>query len=166
MEKGIEIQSITCDGRRGLLHAYPHIPTQMCQYHQLGRAIFYLTRKPKSEAGKALLAISYELKTHTYDSLKIALKEWLEIYHTYFNERSEVNPKYFKHRKLRSAFRSIERHLPYLFTYKKYPSLNIPRTTNRLASFFKLMKSKLVPHAGLSDKNKFMFLKDFINQRT
>lgn len=33
--KGIEIQSIICDERRGLLNSFPLIPVQMCQFHQL-----------------------------------------------------------------------------------------------------------------------------------
>ncbi|ASU15662.1 transposase [Actinobacillus pleuropneumoniae] len=61
MEKGIKIQSITCDGRRGLLNAYPDIPTQMCHFHQVGRGIFYLTKSPKFPAGKALLEYTIHL---------------------------------------------------------------------------------------------------------
>ena len=32
-EKGYIIQSITCDGRRGLLKDLFNTPTQMCQFH-------------------------------------------------------------------------------------------------------------------------------------
>lgn len=164
IKKGIKIQSITCDGRRGLLNAYPQIPTQMCHFHQIGRAIFYLTKKPKSEAGQALLKLSYHLKSHTKETFGEALKQWLKAYSEFFNERSDVNPKRFKHRTLRSAYWSLKRNMEYLFIYQEYATLNIPRTTNRLESFFKEMKSKLSAHAGLSDNNKMMFLKDFIHR--
>jgi hypothetical protein len=32
---------------------------------------------------------------------------------------------YYTHKKVRSAYMSLERNLPYLFTYQKYPKLNI-----------------------------------------
>ena len=33
-EKGLVIQSIVCDGRKGLLQMFPEIPAQLCQFHQ------------------------------------------------------------------------------------------------------------------------------------
>ena len=36
-EKGIEIQSIICDGKSGLLDSFLGIPVQMCQFHQIKR---------------------------------------------------------------------------------------------------------------------------------
>jgi len=34
--RGIKIQSIICDGRKGLLQLFPvDIPIQMCQFHQV-----------------------------------------------------------------------------------------------------------------------------------
>ncbi|WP_427834893.1 IS256 family transposase, variant Zn-binding type [Actinobacillus pleuropneumoniae] len=166
MEKGIKIQSITCDGRRGLLNAYPDIPTQMCHFHQVGRGIFYLTKSPKSPAGKALLELYYSLKSYTKKTLNQALLQWLNEYKTYFNERSEHNAKRFKHKRLRSAYWSLKRSINYLFTYQDYPELHIAHTTNLVESFFKLMKAKLAPHQGLTDEHKMVFIKDFICQRS
>ena len=34
-EKGVVIQSIVCDGRKGLLQLFPEIPAQLCQSHQV-----------------------------------------------------------------------------------------------------------------------------------
>ena len=34
-EKGVVIQSIVCDGRKGLLQLFPEIPAQLCQFHQI-----------------------------------------------------------------------------------------------------------------------------------
>ena len=36
-EKGIEIQSIICDGKSGLLGSFLDMPVQMCQFHQIKR---------------------------------------------------------------------------------------------------------------------------------
>lgn len=166
IEKGINIQSITCDGRRGLLNAYPNIPTQMCHFHQIGRGIFYLTKSPKSEAGKELLSLYYSLKFQTQETLTLALSVWLNKHKGYFNERSATKPKRFKHKRLRSAYWSLKRSINYLFTYQAYPELNITHTTNLVESFFRQMKAKLVPHQGLTDEHKMMFIKDFVCQKS
>ena len=42
-ERGVVIQSIICDGRSGLLQAFPGIPVQMCQFHQIKIIVRYLT---------------------------------------------------------------------------------------------------------------------------
>ncbi len=33
--RGISIQSIICDGRKGLVNTFHTIPLQMCQFHQV-----------------------------------------------------------------------------------------------------------------------------------
>nr|WP_238336867.1 hypothetical protein [Mannheimia pernigra] len=162
MEKGVKTQPITCDGRRGPLNAYPHIPTQICHFHQIGRGIFYLTKSPKSEAGKALLSLYYSLKFQTQETLTLALSEWLNEHKDYFNERSETDSKRFKHKRLWSLKRSIN----YLFTYQAHPELNIAHTTNLVELFFRQMKAKLASHQGLTDEHKMMFIKDFICRKS
>ncbi|MDR2065679.1 MAG: hypothetical protein LBP85_08255 [Prevotellaceae bacterium] len=59
--RGIEIQSIICDGRKGLFGLFPEISMQMCQFHQIQIVTRYLTRKPQSEAGKALRKLALQL---------------------------------------------------------------------------------------------------------
>ena len=61
-KKGIEIQSIVCDGRKQLLQLFPDIPTQLCQFHQVKTIGRYLTRNPKTAAGKALWRLALKLK--------------------------------------------------------------------------------------------------------
>ena len=56
------------------------------------------------------------------------------------NEKSlneTTGKEYFKHRKLVAAYKSLRRNLPYLFTYKNYPELDMPNTTNSLDPKFK-----------------------------
>jgi hypothetical protein len=48
-----------------------------------------------------------------------------------------------KHKKLRSAYRNLKTHTPYLFTFQDYPELKIPNTINSLDGFFTNLKSKL-----------------------
>ena len=48
--RGISIQAIIGDGRKGLLQLFDGIPIQMCQFHQQQILTRYLTRKPKVPA--------------------------------------------------------------------------------------------------------------------
>jgi hypothetical protein len=52
--RGIKIQSIICDGRKGLLQLFGDIPIQMCNFHQIAIIRRYLTKKPKMQASKEL----------------------------------------------------------------------------------------------------------------
>jgi len=40
-EKGVVIQSIVCDGWKGLLQLFPEIPAQLCQFHQVKTVSHY-----------------------------------------------------------------------------------------------------------------------------
>ena len=46
-EKGINIQSITCDGKKGLMQMFADIPVQRCHFHQVKT----VNRYPKAENG-------------------------------------------------------------------------------------------------------------------
>ncbi len=51
--RGIKIQSIICDGRKGLFQLFEKdIPVQMCNFHQVAIVRRYLTKKPKMQASK------------------------------------------------------------------------------------------------------------------
>ncbi|MDH2926044.1 hypothetical protein [Lonepinella koalarum] len=52
LEKKDIIQSITCDGKRGLLKDIFNTPIQLCQFHQVAIVIRKLTMNLKSEAKK------------------------------------------------------------------------------------------------------------------
>ena len=65
------------------------------------------------------------------------LAAWHKKWREFLAERT-VNPEtgkwHYTHKRLRSAHRSLKKHLPYLFTYKRHTELNIPNTTNGLNS--------------------------------
>ena len=50
--RGIKIQAIICDGRKGLFQQFIGIPIQMCVFHQVAIIRRYLTKKPKMQASK------------------------------------------------------------------------------------------------------------------
>ena len=59
--KGIKIQSITCDLRKGLVDLFPNIPVQLCHFHQIKNIKTYLTNNPKMPASIELKRISLML---------------------------------------------------------------------------------------------------------
>ena len=79
-EKGVEIQSIVCDGRKGLLQLFPEVPAQLCQFHQVKTVSRYLTRNPKTTAGKALWQLRLTLKESNKAGFQSALQAWFERY--------------------------------------------------------------------------------------
>ena len=78
--EGIEIQSIVCDGRRTLPQMFPDIPVQLCQFHQVKTVGRYLTRHPKTEAGRALWRLVLTLKNSTKADFESGLQIWFEEY--------------------------------------------------------------------------------------
>lgn len=169
-EKGFIIQSITCDGRRGLLKDLFETPTQMCHFHMVAMVGRKLRKKHKSEAGKELKIIVKTLKSSHKNEFYLRLHCWYQKHKIFLEERSEhPNDKgYFpyKHRNIRSAYTSLKRYMDYLFTFEKYPDLNIEKTTNRLEGLFGELKRKLAVHNGLSRHHKIMFIQDFLNKKS
>ena len=77
-EKGIEIQSIICDGKSGLLDSFLRIPVQMCQFHQIKIIVRHLTRWSKSQAAQARRTLSLTLTETTQAAFEAALARWYE----------------------------------------------------------------------------------------
>lgn len=122
-EKGIIIDGIVIDGRRGLFQALSlKYPIQICQFHQKQIITRYLTTKPKTEAGVSLKEIVNKLTKMDETSFKTLLTSWYEKYQSFLKEKT-INPItkrwFYTHKRLRSAYRSLKTNLPYLFTYQK-----------------------------------------------
>ena len=98
-----------------------------------------------------------------------ALDEWYNKWKDYINERA-INPETEKsryvHKRLRSAFRSLERNKPYLFTWYDNMDLKLPNTNNQLEGTFTDLKNKLRNHNGLSRKRKEKFINGFLKAST
>jgi len=116
--RGICIQSIICDGRKGLLQLFGDIPIQMCNFHQVAIIRRYLTKKPKMQASKELWEHVLLLKQTDKESFEGGLKAWYCKWEGFLNERKkdENGKKRYVHKKLRSAYRSLKTNLPRLFT--------------------------------------------------
>jgi hypothetical protein len=124
----------------------------------------YLTRKPKTQAAielkKLTLKLTKQNKAEFVNSLNNLNLQWSD----YLNERSRTpstGKTYYTHKRLRSAYLSLKRHLPYLFVFEDYNELMIPNTTNALDGQFADLKNKLRNHNGLSKVRKMKFIDGF-----
>jgi len=162
--RGITIQSIVCDGRKGLFQLFNDIPVQICQFHQIQIVTRYLTRKPKSTASIELRAIALSLTNSSRTQFENQLIQWQNKHQSYFNERT-VNPitnkSFYTHKRLRSAWHSLKRNLPWLFVLEENKELMINNTTNALDGMFADLKNKLRCHNGLSIQRKKKFIDGF-----
>jgi hypothetical protein len=162
--RGIAIQGIVCDGRQGLFGLFGDIPIQMCQFHQIQIVLRYLTRKPKTQAAIELKKLTLKLTKQTKTEFVNSLNNWNVKWSNYLNERSQspsTGKTYYTHKRLRSAYLSLKKHLPYLFTFEDHKELMIPNTTNALDGQFSNLKNKLRNHNGLSKARKRKFIDGF-----
>jgi hypothetical protein len=162
-QRGIKIQSIICDGRKGLFQLFENIPMQYCQFHQVKTIRTYLTKNPKMQASKELWELTLILASTDKESFTGGLNDWYNKWQAFLNERTidEKGKKRYIHKKLRSAYRSLKTNLPWLFTWYDNPSLNIPNTTNAIDGHFADLKNKLRNHNGLSIERKKKFMDEF-----
>jgi len=162
---GFTIDAIVCDGRKGLIQSFPNIPVQMCQFHQSAIIRRYLTKKPKLQASKELMVVVNLMKQTDKESFVGALSLWFEKWNLFLNERN-INPvnnkSFYKHKRLRSAYRSLKSNLHWLFTWYDYSELKIPNTTNAIDGHFADLKNKLRNHNGMSLKRKMKFIDGFL----
>jgi len=163
---GYIIKSVTFDGKRGLPKLFKDYPVQMCHFHQKKIIQRYITKYPRLQAGKDLKKVMYNLTTTTEGRFTKKLDEWFKIYED-FSEELTVNQItgecFYKHQKLRAAYRSLRANLPYLFTYKNYKDLSIANTTNNLdGGTFSPMKKKINVHSGMSKNLRFKMVDEYL----
>jgi hypothetical protein len=161
--RGIKIQSIICDGRKGLLQLFGNIPIQMCNFHQVAIVRRYLTKRPKMQASKELWELVLLLKQTDKESFIGGLDAWYTKWAAFLNEKKiDITGKNrYVHKKLRSAYRSLKTNLPWLFTWYDFMELRIPNTTNAIDGQFADLKNKLRNHNGLSIERKKKFIDEF-----
>jgi hypothetical protein len=120
VRRGITVQSIICDGRKGVFEMFPDIPCQLCQFHQVKTINRYLTRKPKLEAAVELRSLALQLTKTDKESFIEKLQTWKNKWDKFLNERSvstKTGKSFYTHKRLRSAYFSLKRNIPYLFVF-------------------------------------------------
>ena len=167
-EKGINIQSITCDGKKGLMQMFADIPVQLCHFHQVKTVNRYLTRKPKTVAAQDLRELVLTLKSSSRHQFESALNDWFEQHKSFLNERSihpETGKSHYTHKRLRSAYNSLKRNLDYLFAFERFAELGHPQNHQLTGRLLGDMKRKLRCHQGMKKENKVRFIKDYFSRK-
>lgn len=85
--RGIKIQAIICDGRKGLLQIFEGTSAQMCNFHQVAIVRRYLTRKPKMQASKELWKHVQLLVKTDKESFEGGLSAWHCKWEDFLNEK-------------------------------------------------------------------------------
>lgn len=164
-ERGWTFTAAVVDGRRGLTTVFKDIPVQICQFHQMKQVTKYLTRRPETLAGQELRTIMLQLPHSNEKEFTKLLSGWHQTWKNFINEKTYVLGTkywYYTHKKVKSAYQSMERNLPYLFTYQKYPNLNIPNTTNSLDGSFAHLKAKLSVHRGMRKDRRYKMISEIL----
>lgn len=149
--QGYTLKAIVLDGRPGVRQIFSDIPVQMCHFHQKQIITRYLTNNPKLQASRELKILTRDLCEISEENFIAALDAWYMEWSSFLKERTTdpmTGKWHYTHKRLRSAHRSLRLNLPYLFTYQKYPELNIPNTTNSLDGCFAYLKELLRVHRG------------------
>ncbi len=171
LKDGWRITGAVVDGRRGVAEVFERhgIPVQHCQFHQVKTVTKYLTRRPKTEAGKALRALALTL-AHTDEPVFTAdLVAWHATWEAFLNEKTPASHRkrgwIYTHQRIRAAYRSLTENLPRLFTYQTYPDIGIPNTTNTLDGMFSQIKNRLAVHRGLRRDRRYKVIGEILSQR-
>jgi len=153
-ERGFAFRAIVSDGRFvGSPWLFPGIPIQMCHFHMEQIVIRYTTLNPNLEAGRELLELIRTLTTNDEASFTDAFNFWCRTWDEFLKEKTidPVTKKWhWTHKRIRQARDSVRAHQPFLFTFERYPELNIPNTTNSLDGSFKKVKLARGIHSGLT----------------
>lgn len=157
------------DGKPGvrqlLMKKYPETPIQFCQFHQIQIVKRYIPNRAKTKAARELRQIALGL-TKTYEAaLEQALDTWYTEWEDFLKEKTfteSTNRWRYTHGRLRSAYRSLRRNLPNLFTFRKHPYLQIPNTTNHCDGLFAHLKQKILIHRGISKQRRKQMIDYFL----
>ena len=165
---GFVIRAVVADGKPGLKPLYEKIPVQMCHFHQKAIVTRYLTRRPRLEAGKELRKLVHDLGDSDDECLALELTAWHDKWREFLAERT-TNPDngkwHYTHKRLRSAHKSLKKHLPYLFTYLNHLDLDIPNTTNGLEGSFAYLKELVRVHRGIKPDLKRKMINSILQNR-
>lgn len=162
---------VTTDGHGGALKAlkqlWPEVAVQRCLVHVHRNNLSDLTKRPKTDAGKALLALSRRLlKVTSKEEAATWVKLLIEInteYDTYFKERTWAKDVpasqrrgnqtwWYTHERDRRVYRRLAslHGKGHLFAFLEFDPPR-ERTTNPLESFNNCLRLVVLYHRGLSE---------------
>ena len=151
VRQGWRFSSFTIDGRRGVIQLleelFPGTPIQLCLYHQKAIVQRYLMGHLKTDCAKAIRSLMGDLLHISEVEFLTRLHAIKRTHRAFLKERTDSGQ--FTYRKLRAALRSLTVNSPYLYTWKRFPDLRIPNTTNSCDGSFAHWKARVKLHRGL-----------------
>lgn len=160
IDLGWEIKAIVSDGR-GLNQDFFGLPVQMCHFHQVKIITKYLTKHPILTPNIELRHLALKLTRTDKASFTGWLDDWYQKHQDFLKEKTineETGRWVFTHRRTRSAYFSLKRNLPYLFTFQDHIELDIPNTNNSMEGTFSYIKKKVNIHSGLRKDRKIKLI--------
>lgn len=164
-DNNFRVYAIVCDGLRGLFAELRAYRVQMCQFHQTMIVRRYLTNRPELPPARELLDISNMLAHTDKESFIVMLEQWHQRWDCFLKERSVDNKSgrsTYTHKRIRSAYLSLKRNMPWLWTFYDYPELHIPNTNNALEGTFTDIKTKMRVHSGISKQRRITLIQEYI----
>ena len=167
-DNGFKIYGVVCDGIMGLIKSLSiRYPVQMCQFHLVMIVRRYLTQDPDLDAAKDLLRLVNNIVQMDKESFIGAFNDWHAQYKDVLNERTTdrryKTPPYMRPR-LRSAYLSIKRYMPWLWTWYNYTDRYIPNTNNGVEGVFSDLKSKARVHSGMRKEQRKKLLDEYMSR--
>ena len=168
-DNGFMIYGVVIDGMRGLAQALSPYPVQLCQFHQMLTVRRYLTREPDLEASRELLDLVKTMARTDKESFASLFKKWYDKHKDIVNERvsdkriKKKTPPYMRPR-LRSAYLSVKRNMPLLWTFYDNPNLGIPNTNNGLEGIFSDLKTKLRVHSCITKEHRKKLIDEYLTR--
>ena len=168
-KQGFKIYGAVIDGLKGLAKALYPYPVQLCQFHQMLTVRKYITQDPDIEASKALLDLVNNITKMDKESFIGAFEEWHDKYQDVLNERvhdkriKKKTPPFMRPR-LRSAYFSVKRNMPLLWTFYDHPETGLPNTNNALEGLFSDLKTKVRVHSGINKEHRKKLLDEYIKR--
>lgn len=165
-KSGFEIEAVVSDGLRGLRERLHQYKFQYCQFHQVKTIKHWLTSHPKLEASRKLLDLAYFMSDTDKASFVGLFQEWEMQWKDFIKERAvgSDGKSHYVHKNLRTAYHSLKRNMPYLWTFEDYYGQGIPNTNNGIESAFTDLKSHLRLHKGISEERRKILILKFISR--
>ena len=98
------------------------------------------------------------------DSFIGALDAWQEKWKDFINERAKGadGKTHYVHKNTRSAYMSLKRNMPWLWTFYDFPELQMPNINNELEALNSALKANLNLHKGISKERRKVIIQDFL----
>ena len=96
------------------------------------------------------------------------LTAWHEKWKDFINEgaKGADGKMHYVHKNTRSAYLSLKRNTPWLWTFYDFPELQMPNTNNELEALNSTLKAKLNLHKGISKERRKVIIQDFLKNHS